>query len=116
MAVQTTLFSREKARLDALNWEKMIEAREAEAQAAEAKAAEAEAKAAATEAKAQTAEAKAEAAEAKAEAAEARGLIDQLRLCEEFLGLAPLPEEQLGAMSVEDLKELLAERRRQKRW
>jgi predicted transposase/invertase (TIGR01784 family) len=140
--------SREKARLDALNREKSMEAREARAQAAEAEAAEAKTKAAeaktkAAEAKTKAAEAKTKAAEAEAKAAEAeakleaavakaeadiaaakgearaaelQGLIDQIRLCEEFLGLAPLPEEQLGAMSVEDLKELLAERRRQKRW
>ena len=99
---------REKARLDALNWEKTLAAREARAKAAEAKAE-------AAEAKAQTAEAKAEAAEAKAEAAEAQGLIGQIRLCEEFLGLVPLPEDQLRSMPVEALRELLAERRGRKR-
>ena len=55
-------------------------------------------------------------AKAEAKAAELQGLIDQIRLCEEFLGLAPLPEEQLRSMPMEELKELLAERRRQKRW
>ncbi len=81
--------SREKARLDALNWEKSMEAREARAQAAEAKAAQAEATAAMAEAKLEAAVAKAEAdiaaAKAEAKAAELQGLIDQIRLREEFL-------------------------------
>ncbi len=78
----------EKPRLESLHWQKLLEAAKAEALKARAEA---------------------------AEAVEARGLIGQLRLCEEFLELAPLPEEQLRSMSVEHLKELLAERRGRKR-
>jgi hypothetical protein len=43
----------------------------------------------------------------------AEGLIGQVRLCEQFLRRDPLPNEQLGAMSVEAMRQLVDELRSQ---
>jgi hypothetical protein len=43
----------------------------------------------------------------------AKGLIGQVRLCEQFLHRTPLPDEQLIAMSVDQLRELVDQLRSQ---
>jgi len=74
--------AREKARRDALSWRKALERREAEAAEALAKG---------------------------LTKGLVEGLVGQVRLCERFLKRAPLPDEQLKSMSVDELKRLLEE-------
>ena len=82
-------YDREKARMDALSWEKALERRHAKALA------EAQAQALAVGRAAGRAEGRAEA------------LISQVRLCERFLRRLPRPDEQLQALSVEELHRLV---------
>ena len=86
-------YDREKARMDALSWEKALERRHAKALA------EAQAQALAEGLAKGIAEGRAEGL--------AEALIGQVRLCERFLRRLPRPDEQLQALSVDELQRLV---------
>jgi predicted transposase/invertase (TIGR01784 family) len=85
--------AREKARRDAISWQKMLE----------------NAQRAVEQSQQQAEQAKVEAEQVKAEAKAERvqGLITQIRLCERWLKRTPVPEEHLKALSPEQLQQMM---------
>ncbi len=92
---------REKARRDALSWERAMERRLSEGVAKAA--AEAMAKGLAEG----RAKGRAEGHTEGLAVGTAKGLIGQIRLCEQILKLAPHPEEKLQSMSLDELQIVL---------
>jgi predicted transposase/invertase (TIGR01784 family) len=94
--------AREKARRDALSWEKTLERWQQQATQNEQKATHFEQKATRLEQEAAS-------LEQQLLQSRAEGLIAQIRLCERHLKRAVLSDERLGSLSLEELQQVLDE-------